>query len=80
MSILIIAEHDNRILSASILPVVTAAKQLGDDISVLVAGKGCNNVAEQVSSLNNISRVLVAEAEYYQHQLAEELALLIVDQ
>ncbi len=80
MGILIIAEHDNHILSESVLPVVSAATQLGKDITILVAGQDCHKVAEQAASINGITRVWLAEAEHYQHQLAEELAPLIVDQ
>ncbi len=80
MSILIIAEHDNHNLSPAVLPVVTAATQVGDDVTVLVAGQGCYNVAKQASDINGVTRVWLAEAEHYQHQLAEELVPLIKNQ
>ncbi|WP_176442119.1 hypothetical protein [Zobellella denitrificans] len=41
MAILIVAEHDNRILKAATLNTVAAARQLGGELIVLVAGQGC---------------------------------------
>jgi electron transfer flavoprotein alpha subunit len=79
MGILIIAEHDNHTLSPSVFPVVTAAQQLGSKITVLVAGQGCGTVAEQAGKVNGVSQVRLAEADHYQHQLAEELTPLIVE-
>src|SRR4029077_577686 len=50
MSVLVIAEHDNRVLKPATLPAVTAAgeiaKAAGGDVHVLVAGKDCRAVAE----------------------------------
>jgi len=78
MSILIIAEHDNAELKPSTLHTVTAAGELGGEIHVLVAGKGCAGVAEAAAKVAGVAKVLHAEAEVYEHQLAENLAPLIV--
>lgn len=78
MSVLVVAEHDNRRLSASVLPVIRAAKELGDDITLLVAGHECAGVAEAACRVQGIKRVLVADAPHYEHGLAEELAPLVV--
>ncbi len=78
MSILVIAEHDNAELKPSTLHTVTAAGELGGEIHVLVAGKGCTGVAEAAAKVAGIAKVLHAEAEAYEHQLAENLAPLIV--
>ncbi len=80
MSILIIAEHDNHTLSPSVLPTVTAARQLGQDISLLVAGYHCEAVAEASARIEGVSRVLVADAAHYQDGLAEELTPLVIQQ
>ncbi len=80
MGVLIIAEHNNQTLSASILPVVTAAKQLSNKITVLVAGHDCVAVADAVSRVEGVTQVSLAQAEYFQHHLAEELAPLIIKQ
>lgn len=78
MTILVIAEHDNNNLRAATLNTVTAAAQLGQDINVLVAGKDCITVAESASEIEGISKILFADAEHYEHQLAEELAPLVI--
>ena len=78
MSILVIAEHDNQSLKAATLNTITAATQLGGDISLLVAGKGCRAAAESASAIAGIAKVLHADADHYEHQLAEELTALIL--
>ncbi len=82
MSLLVIAEHDNVNLKAPTLSAITAAAQIaartGGNIDVLVAGAQCAAVAEQAASIRNVSRVLLADAEYYRDQGAENIAALIV--
>ena len=78
MSILVIAEHDNATLHASTLNTVTAATQLGADITVLVAGKDCAGAAEAAAKVAGVTKVLKADADAYAHPLAEPLAALIV--
>ncbi len=78
MSILVIAEHDNTHLKAATLNTVTAATQLGDDIHVLVAGHHCGAVAETAAQVAGVKKVLVADAAHYAHQLAENVASLVV--
>ncbi|HAD26691.1 MAG TPA: electron transfer flavoprotein subunit alpha, partial [Alphaproteobacteria bacterium] len=57
--------------------VVTAAKGLGDDIHILVAGSGCGAVAEQAAKLDGVAKVLVADDAQYANGLAEPLAVLV---
>lgn len=78
MSTLIIAEHDNQTMAASLACVVTAASQLNQDVHVLVAGQNCQGVAKQAASLLGVTKVLLCEAPHLEHQLAEELSLLVV--
>ena len=78
MSILLIAEHDNKELAPAVANALTAATQLGSDISILVAGNGCSGVAEQASKLAGASKVIMVEAPHYENGLAEEMAPLIV--
>ena len=77
MSILVIAEHDNSELKSATANTVTAAAQLGE-VTALVAGYNCNSVTEQLAALEGVSKVIVADAETYQHALAEQLASLVV--
>lgn len=78
MSILVIAEHDNAALKSATLNAITAATQLGADISVLVAGHNCGAVAAAAAQVAGVKKVLVADAPHYDHQLAENVAALVV--
>ena len=78
MTILIIAEHNNVQLKADTAKTLTAALAIGGDIHVLVAGQNCQTVAAEAAALHGVSKVLVADAEVYQHQLAEEIAALVL--
>ena len=78
MGILVITEHDNQSIKTSTLNSVTAAGQLGDDITLLVAGKDSQSVAEAAKSIAGVTRVLHVDADQYQQPLAEELAPLVV--
>ena len=79
MAILVIAEHDNASLKAATLNTLTAAKKLGGEIHVLVAGVGCAAAAQAAAQLDGVARVRVADAAPYADQLPENLAALIKD-
>ncbi len=78
MAILVIADHSNTSLNAATLNAVTAAARMGGDIHVLVAGSGCSAAAEAAAKVAGVSKVLVADAQAYADQLAENLAALVV--
>ena len=78
MTILIIAEHNNVQLKADTAKTLTAAAAIGGDIHVLVAGHNCQSVAAEAAALQGVSKVLLADAVVYQHQLAEEIAALVL--
>jgi len=77
--ILVVAEHDNTALKPVTLNVIAAAKKLGGDLDVLVAGAGCKSVAEQAAAIGGVKKVLLADNPAYGHQLAENVALLVVE-
>ena len=79
MSILVIAEHDNAELKGATLNTIAAAKAIGGDIDVLVAGSGCGAVGEAAAKAEGVSKVLVADNAAYEHQLAENVAKLVAD-
>ncbi len=79
MSILVFAEHDNNELKADTLKTVAAAQAIGGDIHILVAGANCGGVAEQAAKVNGVSKVLVADNAAYEHQLAENISLLVTE-
>jgi electron transfer flavoprotein alpha subunit len=78
MTVLLIAEHDNKTLKDATNKALTAAKALGGDVHVLVAGKGCRAVADAAAKLDGVKKVLIADAAPYEHHLAEPLAALVV--
>jgi electron transfer flavoprotein alpha subunit len=75
---LLLAEHDNKVLREQTAKAVTAAKALGSDVHVLVAGAGCRPVAEAAAKIEGVAKVLLAENSSYEHMLAEPVAALIV--
>lgn len=77
MSILVLAEHNNSEINQATLNTVAAASVIGGDITVLVAGHNCANVAESVAKAAGITKVLVADNAAYEHMLAENVAALI---
>ncbi|MGN6548385.1 MAG: electron transfer flavoprotein subunit alpha/FixB family protein [Pararhizobium sp.] len=78
MTILLVADHDNTSLSDQTAKALTAAKAIGGDVHVLVAGKGARPAAEQAAKLDGVAKVLLAESEALAHRLAEPMAALIV--
>ncbi|GAB3381042.1 FAD-binding protein [Spongiibacter taiwanensis] len=79
MSILVLAEHDNASIKGATLNTITAAKAIGGDITVLVAGEGCGAAAEAAAKIDGVSKVLVADDAAYGHQLAENVSLLVAE-
>lgn len=79
MAILVIAEHDNASLKLDTHKAVAAAQAIGGDIHLLVAGQGCQAVADHAAKLDGVSKVLMADAAPYQHQLAENVSLLVAE-
>jgi len=77
MTTLIIAEHDNEVLKSSVLNTVAAAANIGGEVHVLVAGNDCQSVADAASKVHGVSKVLLAEAEWLGHALAEEVAEVV---
>lgn len=62
------------------LSAVTAAKQLHDgDISILVAGLNCKNVADQASRVSGIKNVYISDNKAFDHAIAENLSQLITN-
>ncbi|MCL2916927.1 electron transfer flavoprotein subunit alpha/FixB family protein [Shewanella litorisediminis] len=79
MSILVLAEHDNASLKLDTAKVVSAAKAIGGDIHLLVAGHNCGAVADAAAAIDGVSKVLVADNAAYAAHLGENLAALMLD-
>ena len=78
MTTLLVAEHDNKVLKDATSKALTAAKALGGDVHILVAGKDAKAVADAAAKLDGVKKVVLADAPVYEHRLAEPLAALIV--
>ncbi|QKV20292.1 electron transfer flavoprotein subunit alpha/FixB family protein [Oricola thermophila] len=78
MTILLIAEHDNATLSDQTAKALTAAKEIGGDVHVLVAGKDAKPAADEAAKLDGVAKVLLADDAALAEQLAEPMAALIV--
>ncbi|WP_050422092.1 electron transfer flavoprotein subunit alpha/FixB family protein [Bradyrhizobium tropiciagri] len=78
MKTLLVSDHDNKTLSEATAKALSCAVSLGGEVDVVIAGKGCRAVAEQAAQLSSVARVLLADADAYEHVLAEPFAALIV--
>jgi electron transfer flavoprotein alpha subunit len=79
MSILVVAEHDNASIKSVTLNTVAAASAIGGDIAILVAGSNCGGAADAAAKIAGVSKVLVADNAAYEHQLAENMGLLVAE-
>nr|CAD7444910.1 unnamed protein product [Timema bartmani] len=77
-STLVIAEHNNEKLLPITQNALTAAKKLGGDITVLVAGTKCGSVAEQLSKASGVAKILVADNEAFLGFTPESLTPLVL--
>jgi len=82
MSVLVLAEHDNKALKPATLNAIAAAAEIGKagagDVHVLVAGKDCRPVAEAAARAAGVAKILLADDPAYEHGLAENMAPLLV--
>ena len=77
MSVLVIAEHDNDKVRTATLNAVTAAGEIDTDVDLLVAGSGCAGVADECSSIQGVTRILLVDDPAYEHDLPENLSPLV---
>jgi electron transfer flavoprotein alpha subunit len=79
MKTLVVAEHDNATLKTATLNAVAAAGALGGEVDILVAGSQCGTVAEAAARVPGIAKVICADNAVYEHQLAENISLLVAE-
>jgi electron transfer flavoprotein alpha subunit len=79
MSVLLIAEHNNKEIRPFTLNAITAASQIETDLHVLLIGNNCGDVAKSLSEMTAVKKVLHAEAKHYENYLAENFAPLVVN-
>ena len=78
MAVLVIAEHDNQRLRPATLATIAAACRIEAAVDVLVAGASCATVAQEAARIEGVARVRCADAPHYEHELAENVAALVV--
>ncbi len=78
MGILVIAEHDEGALKSGTLNAITAATQIGPDVTVLVAAEASGPVAAEAARVAGVARVLAADAPHYARPTAENMAALVL--
>jgi len=78
MSVLLIAEHNNKELRPFTLNAVTAASQIDSDLHVLVIGHNCSDVAKKTSEIPEVKKVLHIEGSHYENFIAENFTPVIV--
>jgi len=79
MGILVVAEHDNATLKGATLNTIAAAKAIGGDIDVLVAGQGCQAAADAAAKAEGVSKVILVDDAAYAHQLGEQMGDLVAE-
>ena len=72
MSVLLIAEHNNKELKSFTLNAVTAASQIDSDVHAIVIGNNCGDAAKAASELPLVKKVISVEAAHYENYLAEK--------
>src|SRR6266850_3516254 len=78
MASLVLAEHDNKSIRKATLNAVAAAKKIGGDIHVLVAGSEAGEAAKAASQIAGVKKVLHADAPHLADFLAENVAAVVV--
>ena len=78
MSVLVLAEHDHQSVRKATLNTVAAAKKIGGDIHVLVAGHNAGGAARAAAQIAGVAKVLHADAPHLGEFLAENVASLVV--
>jgi electron transfer flavoprotein alpha subunit len=78
MTALVIAEHEHALLKGATFNTVTAARQCGGDVHVLVAGCNAGEAASQTAQIEGVAKVLHADAPQLEEQLAENVAAQVL--
>ncbi len=77
MSVLVLAEIDDKGVAPQTLNAVTAAVQIGGDVHILLAGSDCGAQAEAAAKIAGVAKILKADNVAYATGLAENVANLV---
>ena len=70
MSVLLIAEHNNKELKPFTLNVINAATKINEDIHVLIMGHNSDAVAKSVSEVSGVKKVIHVDNPIYENYVA----------
>ena len=79
MAVLVLLDHEAGAIKQPSRSAIAAAAQLGE-VHALVAGSGVQTAAAAAAKLPSVTKVLVADAPAYDHELAEPMAALLDSQ
>ena len=78
MSVLLIAEHNNKDLKAFTLNAATAASQIDEDVHAIIIGHNSGDASKKLSELPVIKKVISVDAPHYENFTAENFAPVII--
>ena len=78
MSVLLIAEHNNKEVKPFTLNAISAASQINEDVHVLVIGSNSEEVAKLISQVPNVKKVIHVNNSIYENYLAENYTSVII--
>ena len=78
MSVLLIAEHNNKEVKPFTLNAISAACAINEDVHVLVIGSNSEEVAKSLSQIPNVKKVIHVNNSIYENYLAENYTSVIV--
>ena len=78
MSVLLIAEHNNKEVKPFTLNAISAASQINDEVHVVVIGSGSDEVAKSISQVSNVKKVIHVNNSIYENYLAENYTSVVV--
>jgi electron transfer flavoprotein alpha subunit len=79
MTNLVIAEHDRASIKTATLNTIAAARKIGGDIHVLVAGHNAQAAADAAAKIAGVSKVLLADAPQLEAGLAENVEATVLN-
>ena len=78
MSVLLIAEHNNKEVKPFTLNAISAASQINEEVHVLVVGSSSDEVAKSIALVPNVKKVIHVNNSIYENYLAENYTSVVV--
>ena len=78
MSVLLIAEHNNKELRPFTYNAVSAASKIDEDLHILILGNKSEAVAKSASEIPNVKKVIHVDNEIYENFIAENYTSAII--